>query len=202
MTVPRTLESGGAPMSIATPFPVGEFEALLESMLNVAYRTAYHFTRNRADAEDLVQDAALLAWRYRASFQRGTNFRAWFLRILTNAFYSRVRKQSVARDTVSLDEESSPRLYALAQASGLATDPDPAQTFTDRLDAEIVSQALNDLPLEFRLVTTMYLVEDLPYQEIASVLDIPVGTVRSRLHRGRALLKRALWRAAEDRRMH
>ena len=90
----------------------------------------------------------------------------------------------------------------MAQESGFAADPDPALPFTDRLDAETISRALEDLPLEFRVVTTMYLVDDLPYRDIASALDIPVGTVRSRLHRGRAMLKRSLWQAAVDRGLH
>jgi RNA polymerase sigma-70 factor, ECF subfamily len=179
--------------------PPDDFEALLESVLDVAYRTAYHLARNTADAEDLVQEAALLACRHRTGFQAGTNFKAWFLRILTNAFYSRCRKSGGARRTVSLDEATEAQLYTLAGAGDMGQGLDPAKAFTDRLDAEAIRAAIETLGPEYRVVTAMYLVDDLSYQEIASILDIPVGTVRSRLHRGRRLLQSALWEIAADR---
>ena len=199
MTAPRMLEQADAPARFGTPFPVAEFEALLDGVLDAAYRTAYHLTRNPADAETLVQEAALLACRARATFQRGTNFRPWFLKILTNDFYSKCPTRRAAKAPIL---ESPLRLFGLAQRYNFAPNPDPALTFTGRLDAETISGALEDLPLEFRVVTTMSLVEDLPYRDIASVLAIPVGTVRSRLHRGRAMLKRSLWQAAVDRGLH
>lgn len=183
---------GGAPT-------LAEFESLLTSVLDVAYRTAYHLTRNQADAEDVVQEAALSACRHRQSFQSGTNFRAWFLRIVTNAFYSRCRKASVVRETVSLDDtDEAPRL-SLALAGDRSAGADPAESFLDRLDMDQISRALGELPLEYRVVTTLYLVDDMAYQEIAGLLDIPVGTVRSRLHRGRRQLQHALWGMAADR---
>ena len=176
-----------------------DFDALLASVLDVAYRTAYHLARNTADAEDLVQEAALLACRHRATFQAGTNFKAWFLRILINVFYSKCRRNSGGRAMLSLDEATEPRLYSLAQGSSAGQGLDPSREFIDRLDGEAISAALAALPMEYRVVTTMYLVDDMQYQDIAAALNIPVGTVRSRLHRGRKLLQRALWEEASDR---
>ncbi len=192
----RTLETatqattpiGGAPT-------LAEFEAQLESVLDVAYRTAYHLTRNQADAEDVVQEAALNACRHRQGFERGTNFKAWFLRIVTNVFYSRCRLASTARESVSLDAAEEPRRFTRTIVGGA----DPAESFLDRLDAELVSRAIADLPLEYRVVTTLYLVDDMAYQDIAGLLEIPVGTVRSRLHRGRRQLQHALWAMAAER---
>jgi RNA polymerase sigma-70 factor (ECF subfamily) len=178
---------------------LAEFEVLLQSVLDVAYRTAYHLTRNPADAEDVVQEAALNACRHRQSFQTGTNFKAWFLRIVTNAFYSRCRRASVAHEVASLDDEDEPRPAILAMTADQSPEGNPAEAFVDRLEMEEISQAIAALPLEYRVVTAMYLVDEMAYQEIAAVLEIPVGTVRSRLHRGRRLLQKALWRIAADR---
>ena len=191
-----TMQEGHSP---ASPVDTGKFDTLLQSVLDVAYRAAYHLARNSADAEDLVQEAALLACRNREKFQDGTNFKAWFLRILTNAFYSKCRKHSGSRAMLSLDEASEPRLYDLARASTADQGLDPSRAFLDRLDSEAISAALAALPMEYRVVTTMYLVDDMAYQDIAITLDVPVGTVRSRLHRGRKLLQQALWEEASDR---
>jgi len=176
-----------------------EFEALLRAVLDVAYRAAFHLSRDAADAEDLVQEAALLACRHRQTFQSGTNFKAWFLRIVTNVFYSKCRRNSGGRAMLSLDEATEPRLYSLAQGSNAGQGLDPSRAFIDRLDGEAISAALAALPMEYRVVTTMYLVDDMAYQDIAMSLGVPVGTVRSRLHRGRKLLQQALWEEATDR---
>lgn len=180
---------------------VEQFGGLLESVLDAGYRVAYHLARQVADAEDLVQEAALLACRHRNTFEAGTNFKAWFLRIVTNCFYSKCRRPAQARESVSLDTLLPPRLAALAGEAGLAQEPDPAEALLRRVDADIIGSALAALPDEFRVVTMMYLVDDLSYQDIAFALEIPIGTVRSRLHRGRGLLQRALWQLAAERGM-
>jgi len=177
-----------------------EFETLLAPVLEPAYRTAYHLTRSRADAEDLVQDAALLACRGFASFQTGTNFRAWFSRILTNCFYSKYRKRQREGTPVELDEAPELYLYSQSAAAGLhERSDDPATALMARLDTEQVSAAIESLPEEYRVAATLYFVQDFSYQEIAEVLGVPVGTVRSRLHRGRRILQKTLWRVAEER---
>jgi RNA polymerase sigma-70 factor (ECF subfamily) len=177
-----------------------EFEALLSPILSMAYGTAVRFTRDRTEAEDLIQDAALLAYRAFASFQRGTNFKAWFFRILTNAFYSRHRKDKHEKANVSTEDVPALYLYSKTAEAGLhGREIDPASAIIDKLDTEQVSAALEELPEEYRLVATLYFIEDFSYQQIADVLQCPVGTVRSRLHRGRRMLQKALWDVAVER---
>jgi len=169
-------------------------------LLQSAYGTALRLTRDKSTAEDLVQDAALLAFRAFTSFQQGTNFKAWFLRILTNAFYSKYRREKHERDNVSLDDAPPLYLYRRTRDVGLhAGSPDPAGRLLDRLDAELIGQALDALPTEYRVVAALYFVDDLPYNQIAEVLGCPVGTVPSRLHRARRMLQKALWSVAEER---
>lgn len=179
--------------------PASEFEALLAGVLEQAYGTAMRLTGNTADAEDLVQDAALLAHRGFGSFTTGSNFRAWFYRILLNRFYSNYRRQR--RSGIAVDLEDTPELYLYeqAEAAGLKPSEDSAAALLDRLDAEAVEQALAALPDEFRAAATLYFMQDLPYQEIAEILDVPIGTVRSRLHRARRMLQKALWMVAQER---
>jgi RNA polymerase sigma-70 factor (ECF subfamily) len=177
-----------------------EFEELLSPILSMAYGTAVRLTRNRTEAEDLVQDAALLAYRAFASFQRGTNFKAWFFRILTNAFYSRHRKEKHEKANLSTEDVPALYLYSKTAEAGLhGPESDPASAIMDKLDTEQVSTALEALPEEYRMVATLYFIEDFSYQQIAEVLECPVGTVRSRLHRGRRILQKALWDVAVER---
>jgi len=186
--------------TVVTSPPVVELEVLLLPLLNSAYGTAMHLTRNRADAEDLVQEASLLACRGFGTFEQGTNFKAWFFRILTNCFYSKYRKRK--REGTQLELEDSPELYLYCQtaAAGLhARTEDPAAAVMARMDSEQVGSAIDALPEEYRVVATLYFLQDFSYQEIAEVLDVPVGTVRSRLHRGRRMLQKALWTVAQER---
>jgi len=171
----------------------------LKPLLPTAYRAALHLTRNQADAEDVVQEAVLLALKGFGSFQLGTNFKAWFMRILTNVFYGRGRRARVTGTTVSLEEVPPLYLYTKTAAAGWHTaDANPAATFFSKVETEQVAGALEALPEEYRAVATLYFVDDLSYQDIATMLDCPVGTVRSRLHRARRLLQRALWDVAMD----
>ncbi len=176
-----------------------DFERQLSGVLDQAYGTALRLTGTAADAEDLVQDAALLAHRGYAGFTAGSNFRAWFYRILLNRFYSNYRRQRRAGVSVDLDETPELYLYQQAAASGLTPDIDTATALVDRLDSGLVTRALDALPEEFRTVATLYFMQDLPYQEIAEMLEVPIGTVRSRLHRARRMLQKALWEVAAER---
>jgi len=177
-----------------------EFERLLSPILQMAYGTAARLTRSRSEADDLVQDAALLAFRAFDSFQPGTNFKAWFFRILTNAFYSGHRKERHEKANVSSEDVPALYLYQKTAEAGLGgTDSDPASAILDRLYAERVGQALDALPEEYRAAAILYFIDDLSYQQIAEVLQCPVGTVRSRLHRGRRMLQKALWDLAVER---
>ena len=175
-----------------------EFEALLAPTLDRAWGTARRLTRNDADAEDLVQESALLAYRGFKSFERGSNFPAWFLRILMNAFLSSRRRHRALDAAESLDEL--PNAYVQRQAHALVDTgaSDLARSVIGGLEQEEVEAAIDALPEEFRVVATLYFLQDQPYQVIADLLGIPVGTVRSRLHRGRSLLQKRLWEIALD----
>ena len=176
------------------------FEQLLQPIVGMAYGTAVRLTRSRTDAEDLVQDAALLAFKAFDSFEPDTNFKAWFFRILTNAFYSRHRKEKHDRANISTEDLPPLYLYTRTAEIGLhSQEPDPAAALMDRFDSEQVGAALDALPTEYRTVATLYFIEDFSYQQIADIVGCPVGTVRSRLHRGRRMLQKALWQVAQER---
>jgi RNA polymerase sigma-70 factor (ECF subfamily) len=183
----------------ASPAPAASFDDLFRAVVGPAYGYALRLTRNRADAEDLVQEAALLAFRGFGSFIPGSSFKAWFFSILVRAFYGRHRQAQRRPSTVSFDDLPDLYVYGQSASAGLpTTGPDPAAELVDKLGTERVIEALDALPLEHRMVAALYFIQDLSYQEIADVLGIPVGTVRSRLHRGRKMLQRALWVVAED----
>ena len=174
------------------------FEELLDGVLSPAYRLALGYTGNGPDAEDLVQEASLLAWRGFGSFQAGTNFRAWFLRILTNAHFSRYRKVRRAPAQVDLDDVHQHHLLMRAGESGLLGREDPVGALMDSLTVDRVLEAIQALPEEFGSVAALFFLEELSYPEISELLRIPVGTVRSRLHRGRKMLQKTLWTVARD----
>jgi RNA polymerase sigma-70 factor (ECF subfamily) len=174
------------------------FETLLSAVVNAAYGYAFRLAHNRSDAEDLVQEAALLAFRGFGSFEPGSNFKGWFFKILTNCYRSKYRRER-RRPTVDFDDTPDLYLYARSGEVGFPTDgPDPAAALLDTLGTERVVAALEQLPDEYRIVSTLYFMQDFSYEEIARTLDCPVGTVRSRLHRGRKILQKALWQAAEE----
>jgi len=176
-----------------------DFEPLFATVAGAAFGIAVRLTRNQADAEDLVQAAALRAFRAFASFEPGTNFRAWFFKILTNCYFSKVRREKSRPVTSDLDDTPDLYLYARSAEAGFPTQgPDPAAQLLDHLGTERVVTAIARLPEEYRVVSTLYFMEDLSYEEIAQVIGCPVGTVRSRLHRGRKMLQKALWQVAKE----
>lgn len=175
------------------------FERHLVPILDAAYGTALHLTHNPHDAEDLVQEAAFLAFRAFHQFEEGTRFKAWYFRILTNLFYQRMRKKKREPVTVELDEAPALYMFDRSHQVGLAAHaPDPADFIMSRLTTEQVSRAIAALPEEYRVVAALYFMEDFGYQEIADIVDCPLGTVRSRLHRGRRTLQKSLWSIAEE----
>lgn len=184
---------------VQAPPVTTDFESLLEPLLDRAYQAALHLTRNRADAEDLVQNAALRAFRGFGGFEQGTNFKAWFLRILMNCFRTNLRKKRPEDTATAYEDIADLYLYGRSREAGLDTRRyDPATSALARLDSEHVAIALQSLPEEFRAVATLYFVEELRYEDIAVILEVPIGTVRSRLHRARRLLQKRLWQVAED----
>jgi RNA polymerase sigma-70 factor (ECF subfamily) len=189
----------GTPSSDLLQAPQATFESLFSSVAQGAYGIAMRLTRNKADAEDLLQDAALSAHRGFDSFTPGSNFRAWFFKILINCYYSKRRKEKSRPVTSDLDDTPDLYLYARSGQAGFPTQgPDPAAQLLDKLGTERIIGAINRLPEDYRVVSTLYFMEDLSYEEIARALECPVGTVRSRLHRGRKMLQKALWEIAEE----
>jgi RNA polymerase sigma-70 factor, ECF subfamily len=188
--------------TVHTESAATRFESYLTPILTAAYGTALHMTRNGDDAQDLVQEAALQAFRAFNSFQEGTNFKAWFFRILTNLFINayRRRQREPGIDTLP-DLEDAPALYLFkrTQEMGMhAWNSDPAALVLERFEAEQVCSAIAALPKDYRIVSALYFMEEFSYQEIAEIVGCPVGTVRSRLHRGRRMLQKALWHVAEQ----
>lgn len=175
------------------------FERELKAILEIAYAAAYRLAGSRDDAMDLVQEATVHAYRGFHTFKPGTNFKAWFLRILTNRYLKSRPKVAREKAALALDEAEDIYLYRMSRSAGLASDGDLASAVSDRLDGEAVQAALDMLPDEFRTVAVLALVDEATYEEISETLGIPVGTVRSRLHRGRKLLQKALWQVAQSR---
>lgn len=164
------------------------------------YATALRMTRNRSDAEDLVQETFLRGFRSFHTFTEGTNLRAWLFRIMTNLFINSYRARQ--RRPVESDLADVEDLYLYRRlgdfetaAAGLSAEEQFFDLFTD----DEVKGALEDLPENFRLPVLLADVEGFAYKEIAEILDIPVGTVMSRLHRGRKQMQRALYAYAESR---
>lgn len=171
------------------------FTELLEPVLPRAYAMALGMSGNAADAEDLVQEAALRAFRGFAGFRPGTNFRAWFLCILTNVFRASRRRVRRAGAEVSFTEVPDDVLYGGLLPSDLHRPPrDPGAEAIGRLATEQVLSAFQALPTPFRTAALLYFVEEFTYPEIAEALGCSLGTVRSRIHRGRKLLQAALRR--------
>ena len=160
------------------------------------YAAALRYTRNPADADDLLQDALLKAFDKLHQFRPGTNLRAWLYRILTNSYINRYRKAQRRPTEVSADANEEFSLYdRVAQTTTAAAEQEVLAGLTD---AEI-TQALNDLPETFRMAVYLADVEGFSYAEIADIMGTPIGTVMSRLHRGRGRLQRALWEYARAR---
>jgi RNA polymerase sigma-70 factor, ECF subfamily len=198
-----TLATPDAPAPVAGSAPsrsaVGSFERQFAPLLGPAYGTALHLTRNKDDAEDLVQEAVVRAFRSFHTFEEGTNFKAWFFRILTNLYLNKYRQQQ--RQPEIVDLEDAPDLYLYSQTRREGWNPqaeDPAGLVMRKLDTEQVAAAIDSLPEEYRTVCALYFMEEFAYQEIAEMLDCPIGTVRSRLHRGRKMLQKTLWHLVED----
>jgi RNA polymerase sigma-70 factor (ECF subfamily) len=168
------------------------FEEEALELADQMYRVARRLVGSREEAEDLVQDAYARAFRSWRSFRPGTNLRAWLFRILTNLNIDRGRREQRAPDTQPI-EEGDYYLYNRLEENGGATDVDEV---VERLSQDSIVQALSAVPHDFRDVIVLVDIGDFSYQDAAQILDIPVGTVMSRLHRGRRILKQALAESA------
>jgi RNA polymerase sigma-70 factor (ECF subfamily) len=175
------------------------FETETEQLLPDLYGAALRFARNDADAQDLVADAVGRAWTHLDSLQDRKSFRGWVFRILHNCFVSRRRAARIQGTEESYDDLAAFSLFEhLHQPFLLWWGANPEQQFLDKLLRQDLERAVDALPPAFRFVVVLADLQGFSYQEIADVLDIPIGTVRSRLARGRSLLQRALWQHAVD----
>jgi RNA polymerase sigma-70 factor, ECF subfamily len=167
-----------------------EFEVLALQYMDSFYSAALRMTRNETEAEDLVQDAYLRAFLFFDKFEKGTNFKAWLFKIIRNVYINKYRKASKAPQMMDAMD---------AEASGsLSVTETPENFIFDRLLDDDVTKALDSLPDDFRLTLILSDLEGFSYKEIADILDCPIGTVMSRLHRGRRLLRQNLYEYAKN----
>lgn len=175
----------------------GTFADEVVAHLDTLYRVALRMTRNAAEAEDLVQDTVVKAMRASEQFQSGTNLKAWLLRIQTNTFINKFRRGGLER-SVFEGPDAEPLADAWISTASMKQLRDPeTQALLPIVEGE-VRRALDALPADFRLAVVLCDVEELSYEEIAQVMGCPIGTVMSRLHRGRKLLKLTLHQHAVD----
>jgi RNA polymerase sigma-70 factor (ECF subfamily) len=191
---------------LATAMPASEadrvwFADQVERFLPDLFGTALRLVRNRPDAEDLVADAVSKAWLALASLQDRESLRGWLFRILTNAFLSSRRAISARGAHVPLDDTADEPEFSLFERLHqpfLLWSTNPEQTFLAKLLREDLERAIDGLADPFRMVVVMVDVQGWSYQDAAQALGVPLGTVRSRLARGRSALQRALWEHARD----
>lgn len=180
--------------------PSEDFEVGLLAQLDSLYRTALRMTNNPQEAEDLVQETMLKAIRFAHTYQPGTNLRAWLFRILNTSAINRYRKQANHPAPVALPEGEEFYLYnQIRDLSGQERSLGAEEEVLNQYLDEDVYQALNDLPPNFRMAIILADIEGLSYKEIAEALQIPIGTVMSRISRARRQLQKSLWQYAKDR---
>ena len=174
----------------------GEFEREAIPHMHLLYNYALRMTANPDDAGDLVQETYLKAYRFWDKYEKGTNIRAWLFRIMKNSYINRYRKETKEPDTV--DYEDIQNFYNSIRYE--SSDPNDLQEkiFGGLLEDDVV-RAIESLPEDFRTVVILCDIEGLSYEEISEFVDCPIGTVRSRLHRGRKMLRTRLFEYAKKR---
>ncbi len=172
------------------------FEDELLPQIEALYAFAYHLTYNEEDANDLVQETYLKAYRFIDKYQQGTNAKAWLFKILKNAFINQYRRKS--RQPLQVDYEETSSFQAGEDESNIAGYADLREEMFQSMMGDEVTNAINALPVDFRVVILLCDVEGFTYEEISKILDIPIGTVRSRLHRARNMLKDKLREYAQS----
>ena len=186
------------PLGIQDDQPTAwDFENATMPFLDALYNTAYRMTRNAEDAEDLVQETYLKAYKYYDKFQEGTNLKAWLFKIMKNTFINAYRKkQQVPPETDFSDIEES--FESLVSEEAKRDDKSPEDELLSGVLDEDIQRALDSLPSDFRMVVLLADLEGFTYKEIAGILEVPVGTVMSRLYRGRRLLEAAMLKYARE----
>ncbi len=175
-----------------------EFEEIAMPHMDALYGAALRMTRDPSRAEDLVQETLLRSYRFWHKFEKGTNIKAWLFRIQTNIFINKYRKRQTEQAVID-DREIDDLLGRYAAEENTFIPPDTRDDFFKKVLSDDVMRALDDLPFEFRMTVLLADMHDFSYKEIADVLDCPVGTVMSRLHRARKLLQARLFDYAVER---
>ena len=167
------------------------FETEALPHMDALYRTALRMTKNQNDAEDLVQEAYVKAYRFWDKFEPGSNCRAWLFKIMTNIFINDYRSKSRTPVSVNVDDIDDNFLYG--QLASLGPEDNPERRLFSKIFDDDIKKAIEELPDDFRLVVVLSFLEGFSYQEIADIADLQLGTVKSRLHRGRKLLQKQLF---------
>lgn len=177
-----------------------EFAELSMPYMSALYSAALRLTRNPADAEDLLQETYLRAYRGFNTFQQGTNLKAWLYRILMNTFINIYRAKKRRPSEVELDEGEEFSLFQhVGGLEAVRADRSAEREFLESMPDDLVKEAVEDLPEQFRIAVLLADVEGFSYKEIAEIVGVPIGTVMSRIHRGRKLLQKRLWDYASQR---
>jgi RNA polymerase sigma-70 factor, ECF subfamily len=176
----------------------GRFERDVLPLLPGLYGAALRMTRNPSDAEDLVQEATLRAYRGFATFQEGTNLKAWLYRILTNSFINTYRKRQRQPQVVDGPDDID-EWFLFDRLGSRSVERSAEEDVLERIPDTDVKAALESIPENFRMAVLLADVEGFSYKEIAEIMEVPIGTVMSRLHRGRKALEKALYALAKER---
>jgi RNA polymerase sigma-70 factor, ECF subfamily len=176
------------------------FAELAMPYMDALYSAALRMTRNPADAEDLVQETYLRAYRGFGGFKEGTNLKAWLYKILTNTYINIYRAKKRRPQETDFDDVEEFSLYnRLGGLEAADSGRTPETEVLDAMPDEVVKEALESLPEQFRMAVLLADVEGFSYKEIADIMDVPIGTVMSRLHRGRKQLQKRLWEFGRER---
>ena len=174
------------------------FEVLAMPYLDMLYGTALRLTHVPADAEDLVQESYLKAFKSFDQFELGTNFKAWIFKILTNNFNNKYKKDKRTPEPVSIEDTPDFYLYEKVTDMMGGGGESPEKEFLKKFIPENIKRAVQDLPDEYRMTFILSDVNDFSYDEIAQITEVNLGTVKSRLFRARRMLQRALWEYAKE----
>jgi RNA polymerase sigma-70 factor (ECF subfamily) len=172
------------------------FEEELMPQIDALYNFSYHLTYNEEDANDLVQETYLKAYRFIGHYEVGTNAKAWLFKILKNAFINQYRKKS--KQPTKVDYEEVVNFHNEEDDTGYSSYLDMREEIFQSMMGDEITVAINSLEVPFRTVILLCDVEGFKYEEISKILDVPIGTVRSRLHRARNMLKEKLRAYAES----